>query len=75
MHHELVVELKQLPEDDVELLGEEDLLDGVREVGSTERVAKESSQTLRYELEILRRKRERRERERERERGDMYVYI
>ena len=50
MHHELVVELKQLPEDDIELLGEEDLLDGVREVGATERVAKESSQTLRYEL-------------------------
>ena len=59
MHHELVVELKQLPEDDVELLGEEDLLDGVREIGTTKRVAKESGQTLRYELEILRGGRER----------------
>ena len=50
MHHELVVEFKQLPEDDVELLGEEDLLDGVREVGTTKRVAKKSGQTLCYEL-------------------------
>ena len=50
VHHELVVELKQLPEDDVELLGEEDLLDGVREIGTTKRVAEKGGQTLRYEL-------------------------
>ena len=53
MHHELVVELKELPEDDVELLGEEDLLDGVREVGTTQRVTKERGKTLCYELKIL----------------------
>ena len=35
MHHELVVELKHLPEDDEEFLSEEDLLDGVGEVGPT----------------------------------------
>ena len=50
MHHELVVELKQLPEDDVELLSEEDLLDGVREVGAPQRIAQQSRQTLGYEL-------------------------
>lgn len=50
MHHELVVELKQLPEDDVELLSEEDLLDGVRQVGTAQRIAKQSGETFGYEL-------------------------
>lgn len=53
MHHELVIELKQLPEDDVELLSEEDLLDGVRELGAPQRIAQQSHQTLRYELQVL----------------------
>ena len=38
VHHERVVQLKQLPEDDVQLLGEVDLLDGVRQVGLPQRV-------------------------------------
>ena len=33
-----MVEFKHLPEDNVELLSEEDLLNGVREVGATQRV-------------------------------------
>ena len=70
MHHELVVELKQLPKDDVELLSEEDLLDGVWKVGATKWVTEEGSQTLCYELKILERERER-EREREWERQNI----
>ena len=50
VHHELVVEFKQLPEDDVKLLSEEDLLDGVREIGAPQRIAQQSCQTLGYEL-------------------------
>ena len=50
MHHELVVELKQLPEDDEEFLSEEDLFDGVREVGTSQRIAEERCQTFSYEL-------------------------
>ena len=50
VHHELVVEFKQLPEDDVELLTEEDLLDGVREVGAPQWIAQQSRQTFGYEL-------------------------
>ena len=48
MHHELVVELKQLPEDDVELLSEEDL-DGVREVGALEWIAREEVRQKEWE--------------------------
>ena len=38
---ELVIQLKHLPEDDVQLLREVDLLDGEREIGLLQRIHQE----------------------------------
>ncbi len=53
VHHECMIQLKHLPEDDVQLLGEVDLLDGVRQVRLAQWVHQQTSKTSSDKLQVL----------------------